>query len=320
MVKMSLEVDTTFENKVCIITGANTGIGFEATKKMTAKGCDVILACRSEERGRDAVRRIKNIDNNAKVEFMELDLSSLRSIRQFVNNFQSTGKPLHVLCNNAGVVSRTQCTTEDGFELCFGVNHLGHFLLTNMLLDDLKRTKEQHGEARIVVTSSFLHNPEKAFTKRAMPNLDFDNLMLDKEGTFLPALAYGNSKLACVLFTYELARRISQTGITCNCFHPGIILTTSILRYTSWLTRLITYTLSPLLQLLGLTQTLDYGGEMMYFLALDESLKGVTGKYFEDFKEMKSSEASYDKEIALRLWDISMELVRLKGEYTEPTS
>ncbi|XP_077985181.1 retinol dehydrogenase 11-like [Glandiceps talaboti] len=302
-------------SKVCIITGANTGIGFDAAKQMAEKGCDVILACRSQERGKEAEKRIKESNPDVKVEFMKLDLSSLASIRQFVDDFHSTGKPLHVLCNNAGIVTGTgtdcRSETEDGFEMMLGVNHLGHFLLTNLLLEDLKKTSEECGEARVVVTTSSMHDADYYLAKASPANLDFDNLMLSKEGTFGGSIAYNNSKLANVLFTYELARKLEGTGVTSNCFHPGFIPSSDIFRNVSWLMKFFIVTMSPIYRLFGISRSVSQGAQIMTNLATDDKYKGTTGKFFFEFDEAQSSKVSYDKEVAARLWEVSSELVHL---------
>ncbi|XP_070557517.1 WW domain-containing oxidoreductase-like [Ptychodera flava] len=301
--------------KVCIITGSNTGIGFQAAKKMASMGYDVIIACRSEERGKAAEKKIKENIESAKVEFMQLDLASTASIYKFVDNFHATGKPLHVLCNNAGVVpgTGTECRqeTEDGFEMAFGVNHLGHFLLTNLLLNDLKKAAEETGEARIVVTTSSMHDADYYLAAASAANLDFENLMLSKEGTFGGSLAYNNSKLANVLFTYELARRLEGSGVTCNCFHPGFIPDTEIFRNVGWIYKVLIVYLRPLYNLLGIATSSESAGDSMVFLSTDESMKGTTSKYFNGIKEATSSKVSYDMETAAKLWKISEELLHL---------
>ncbi|XP_023931511.1 retinol dehydrogenase 12-like [Lingula anatina] len=159
--------------KTIIITGANTGIGFEAARILCRSGdkYEVILACRSEEKAQAAVKAIKEESPNADVMFMKLDLASLDSVRQFVDNFLATGKKLHVLCNNAGMATNfsdnVRHLTKDGFEMTMGTNHFGHFLLTNLLLDKLKSTAASDGEARIVVTSSGMHDINGQQNRRA---------------------------------------------------------------------------------------------------------------------------------------------------------
>nr|XP_006823498.1 PREDICTED: retinol dehydrogenase 14-like [Saccoglossus kowalevskii] len=284
---------------------------------MAEMGYDVILACRSKTRGEDAIRRLNTMIPDARCQFIKCDLASLESIQNFVDEFHATGKPLHVLCNNAGLTTQMigRLETDDGFEMTMGVNHLGHFLLTHLLLDDLKRTAKDCGEARVIVTTSKLHDPESMGGRKGpKAHMDFQNLQLDKQGTFSGVLAYKNAKLANVLFTYELARRLHGTGVTCNCFHPGFIATTELFRHFGWPFKAMMYLLSPLLRWFGAIRSLQHGGEMVSFLATDPSLKGVSGKYFENFREESSSTESYDENVATKLWKISEELVKLEDK------
>ncbi|XP_072017697.1 retinol dehydrogenase 12-like [Amphiura filiformis] len=221
--------------KVCIITGSNTGIGYNAAVKLLQNlNFEVILACRTPEKGEAAVESMRQELPNAKVSFMQLDLASLKSVRKFADDFHATGKPLHVLCDNGGFGNSNDdqaAKTEDGFELHMGTNHLGHFLLTMLLLGDLKKSATETGEARIVVTTSSLHDPKTG--RGPAPTIDFDNLMLEKEGTYKGLFAYSTSKLANVLFTKELARRLEGTCVTVNCLCPGFIPLTGSMRHAS---------------------------------------------------------------------------------------
>ncbi|XP_072017696.1 retinol dehydrogenase 12-like [Amphiura filiformis] len=300
--------------KVCIITGSNTGVGFNAAVKLVRNhNFEVILACRTPEKGEAAVESIKQELPNAKVTYMQLDLASLKSVRKFADDFHATGKPLHVLCDNGGFGNFNDdqaAKTEDGFELHMGTNHLGHFLLTMLLLDDLKKTATETGEARIVVTASQLHDPNTGMGKAKPPTIDFDNLMMEKEGTYNGAFAYSSSKLANVLFTKELARRLEGTGVTVNCLCPGFIPTTDFLRHASGFMRfLMNYPLGFIFRMRGITSTVDDGGDNTVLLASDPNLKGTTGKYFRFLKETESSEESRNEEVAKRFWDVSADLV-----------
>lgn len=296
--------------KVCIITGSNTGIGYNGAGKLVRAGYEIILACRNAEKGKAAEESIKKEVSDANVTFMQLDLSSLKSVRKFADDFHSTGKPLHVLCDNGGFgnFKNERLETEDGFELHMGTNHLGHFLLTMLLLDDLKKTAAETGEARIVVTSSSLHDPKTGMGKHA--HIDFDNLMMTEKGTYHGQLAYGNSKLANALFSNELSRRLEGTGVTVNCMCPGFIPSSEFMRHANSFTRfMMRYPVGFFLKLSGVTSTIDDGGDHIRMLAADPALKGVTGKYYRFLKQTESSEESNDPEVAKKFWDVSAELV-----------
>ncbi|XP_071802526.1 retinol dehydrogenase 14-like [Asterias amurensis] len=302
-------------DKVCLITGANRGIGLIAAHKYAAAGYEVIMACRDEVKGQEAVGEVQKANPTAKVSFMKLDLGSLKSVREFVDNFHELKKPLHVLCNNAGMTSgfsngKGPFKTEDGFEVTFGINHLGHFLMTLLLMDDLKKTASECGEVRVVVTTSSLHDPESKGMRGPGAHMNFENLQL-LEGKFDGQLAYKNSKLANILFAKELARRLEGTGVTVNSICPGFIPTTGLGRNEGAVSRFMIGTfLVPLLRWKGVTRTEDQGGEAIYHAGTDPNLKGKTGGYFRDLKEAESSTESNDEEVAKKLWEVSLELVQ----------
>ena len=197
--------------KTVIITGANTGIGKETAVDLAKRKARVIMACRSADRGERAVEDVKRLSGNDKVEYRHLDLASLASVRQFAEEILQEETPIDILINNAGIMRCPYWRTEDGFEMQFGVNHLGHFLLTNLLLERLK----QAPVARIVNVSS------KGY-KRA-EGINFDDI--NSEHHYTPAKAYYQSKLANVLFTKSLAERLEGTQVTVNSLHPGVIWT-----------------------------------------------------------------------------------------------
>ena len=198
------------DGKTVIITGANTGIGKETALDLANRGARVILACRDEKKATIAVDDIKKKTNNQNVIFKKLDLASLASVRQFSEEILQEEEHIDVLINNAGVMVPPYTLTEDGFELQFGVNHLGHFLLTNLLLDRIK----QSTPSRIVNVSSLAHT---------MGYLDFNDMMWSKR--YQAQLAYGRSKLANIMFTCELSKRLEGTGVFVYSLHPGSIKT-----------------------------------------------------------------------------------------------
>ena len=206
------------DGKTVIITGANTGIGLETAVDLAKRNARVILACRSVERGEKAAVEVRKRSNNDNAVFCQLDLASLESVRKFASKILEEEPRIDILINNAGVMALPQRTlTIDGFEMQFGTNHLGHFLLTNLLLDRIKEAPS----ARIVNVSSGAHRQGK---------MDFDNL--NSEKSYVPWVAYGTSKLANILFTRSLAKRLEGTNVTANSLHPGVI-NTELARHLS---------------------------------------------------------------------------------------
>src|SRR5512136_2783295 len=204
-------------SRVAMITGGNSGIGFATARKLAAKGFHVILASRNQQTSAQAIARIQAGHPNASVESIPLDLASFASVRQCAAAFQAKGYALHVLINNAGgaIKGKQASFTADGFELTLGTNHLGHFLLTNLLLGDLKRS----APARVITVSSQRHIPGYAGGPGA--KFDYDNLKGEK--FYDSAAFYCNSKLANMWFTYELQRRLTGTGVTSNAVCPGFV-------------------------------------------------------------------------------------------------
>ena len=200
----------TLNGKTVIITGANTGIGLETAMDMAQRGARVILACRNPDKGKAAVRVVKDRSKNEAVVFVQLDLASLQSVHEFAARILSQEPRIDILINNAGVMVPPYAKTQDGFELQFGVNHLAHFLLTNLLLDRIKEAPS----ARIVNVSSLAHHYGK---------INFDDLQSEKK--YSRVGAYCQSKLANVLFTRSLAQRLKDTRVTTYSLHPGSIRT-----------------------------------------------------------------------------------------------
>jgi NAD(P)-dependent dehydrogenase (short-subunit alcohol dehydrogenase family) len=280
-------------NKVVIITGANTGIGIETAKELAKMNGHIILAGRSSQKTRDAVKIIKDYSSNQKVEAIELDLSSLSSVRSFVDKFKAKNLPLHILINNAGVNGgATRRTTSDGFELFFGVNHLGHFLLTNLLLDKLKETK-----GRIVNLSSRLHFRGK---------IDFDDLQSEKT-PWNSMQVYGNTKLMNVSFTFELQKRLEGTGVESFAVHPGVIFT-ELHRDDSGGFRVF---LRLLTSIFG--KNTIQGAQTSIYAAISPSVKGKGGSYLADCAVTKPLPQGHDPVISKKLWDISANLVGLQN-------
>jgi len=279
-------------SKVVIITGANTGIGLETAKALAKMNARVILACRPSEKTTQAVQTIKNYSKNDQVEEIPLDLTSLKSIRSFVEQFKSKRLPLHILINNAGVMMTPELKTQDGFELQMGTNHLGHFLLTNLLLDKIIETK-----GRIVNLSSLAHVGAK---------LNLDNLML--ENNYGSILAYSNSKAANILFTIELQRRLAGTGVEAFSVHPGSV-QSELSRSFNPLVRGILFVGQILLG-----KNAVQGAQTSIYAAISPSLKGKGGSYLSDCKITKASKHASDPELAKKLWELSNKLVGLTSQ------
>lgn len=289
---------TVQQRRVAMITGGNSGIGFATVKKLAGKGFAVILVSRNQRSTAQAIARIHAEHPDATVESIPLDLASFESVRRCVSAFQARGNPLHVLINNAGgsIPGKEARFTEDGFELTFGTNHLGHFLLTNLLLEDLKRS----APARVITVSSELHNPDHAGGRG--PDFDFDNLKGEKY--FDSRVFYRNSKLANMWFAYELQRRLAGTGVTSNAVCPGFVPAAIAARRESPIEKLF---YAQIMARMPFARSLEQASDSYMVAATDPALEGVGGKFIVDGKMKRSSDESYDEEKARRLWELSRE-------------
>ena len=267
-----------------LVTGANTGIGLATAHALAARGGRVHIASRSPEKGRAAVAAIRDATGSDQVAFLKLDLASLASVREAARAFLALGEPLHVLINNAGVAGRRGLTS-DGFELIFGVNHLGHFALTSALLDCLTAS-----QARIVNVSSDAH--------LQAPGVDFDRLRRPAR-TITAMREYAVSKLCNVLFTQELARRLAGTGVTAYALHPGVV-ASDIWRRVPWPVR-------PLMtrRMLGV----DEGAQTSLYCATAPELAQVSGRYYVNSAEREPSPVA-TAELGKRLWEHSEEWIQ----------
>lgn len=305
-------------NKSVIITGANSGLGYRCAEAIAESGENwhVIIASRNASRVAEAVGNLMAVTDYPYFSGMTLDLASLSSIRQFVQAVADNHPSLQAIVCNAGIqiVSDT-LYTEDGFEMTFGVNHLGHFLLVNLLLPHLR------DRSRIVFVSSDTHDP-KANTGMPHPKYqDARSLAFptDKDTEMnignTGRVRYTTSKLCNVLCAYELSQQLQQQSlrITVNAFNPGLMMDTKLIRdYSQGELAALSKTISPsVLENAKDSQTM---GNALARLILDSSLDSVTGKYFDGFSEIQSSEESYDRKKAVELWKTSLELVKLLPE------
>ena len=287
---------TTKQQRVAMITGGNSGIGFATASKLVARGFHVVLASRNQQKSEEAIARMHAVIPNASVESIPLDLSSFAAIRQCTATFQAKGYPLQILINHAGgsFPGKQAQFTADGFEMTFGTNHLGHFLLTNLLLDGLMRS----APARVITVSSQLHIPGYA----GGPPTDFDYDNLKAEKYYNAQVFYKNSKLANMWFAYELQRRLAGSGVTSNAVCPGFVPESIAERRKSTIER---WLYREVLARMPFARSLEQASSSFLFVASDPRYETVGGKFIVDCKEINSSDESYDEEKARRLWETS---------------
>ncbi|GAV79316.1 adh_short domain-containing protein [Cephalotus follicularis] len=281
-----------------IVTGASSGIGAETTRVLASRGVHVVMGVRNMTCARDVKEAIVKEIPNAKVEAMELDLSSMASVRKFASDFNSSGLSLNLLINNAGIMDTPFMLSKDNIELQFATNHLGHFLLANLLLDTMKKTEhESRREGRIINVSSEAHH----FTYRE--GIRFDKIN-DQSG-YRSFAAYGQSKLANILHANELARSLKEDGvdITANSLHPGAIVT-NIFRHSSFV--------NGVASKLGrfVLKSVQQGAATTCYVALHPQVKGLSGEYFSDCNLSKTTSQGRDADLAKKLWDFSMNQVK----------
>ena len=279
------------EGKVCLVTGANSGIGKQTALGLARMGATVVMVCRSKERGEAARLEIRRESGNTSVDLMLADLSSQAQIRKLAKEFKDRYQRLDVLINNAGIGLAERKENTDGIEMFFAVNHIAPFLLTHLLLDVLKAS----APSRVVNVSSFAHS--------WINKINFEDLQGKQK--FSPMQIYAQSKLAILMFSYELARRLAGTGVTVNALDPGLVSTNlghdviGPLRVARWVFMNV-LAISP-----------QEGAQTSIYLASSPEVEGVTGKYFMKQRPKRSSKASYDRETWQRLWKVSEELTGL---------
>lgn len=286
------------DGQTVIITGANTGIGKETALDMAKRGARVVLACRDLSKANTTAEQIRKQTGNGNVVVERLDLASLESVRDFCQKINNQENRIDILINNAGIMMCPKWKTKDEFEMQFGTNHLGHFLLTNLLLDKIKKS----APSRIVNVSSLAHEKGK---------MNWEDLMSEK--SYDPQEAYRQSKLANVLFTRELADRLKGSGVVTFSLHPGVV-RTELGRYFAdlfgWKFYLIKLFLLPISW--WFFKSSRQGAQTSIYCAVDENITGLSGQYFSDCKPKKLLPHALSETDTKKLWEISEELTKLK--------
>jgi NAD(P)-dependent dehydrogenase (short-subunit alcohol dehydrogenase family) len=279
--------DSSMRGKVCVVTGATSGIGLETARALAHFGATVVILGRNDQRCETTARAIREQSGNSAIESLVADLSVQAEVRRVAREYQGRFPRLDVLVNNAGAMYMTRRESADGIELTWALNHLGYFLLTNLLLDALMRSPS----ARVVNVASNAH--------RVVPRINFDDIQGRKK--YKPFPVYGMSKLANILFTRELARRLEGKGVTANALHPGMVATNfgSDLPLAGRL----------FMRHLGLRPVV--GARTAIHLATAPEVEGISGKYFAKQKEVTPSLGARDDAAARELWDVSAAMTGL---------
>ncbi len=279
--------------KTCIVTGANSGVGKAASQLLAARGATVVMVCRDRRRGESEQAAIRRATGNSDVQLEKADLACFAEVRRAGEALNARFDRIDVLVNNAGVYRAQREITTDGYEMTHAVNHLAHFLLTHLLLDSLRAAG-----GRVITVSSEAHRGGD-LTQRPL------EAILRGEVAYRGFQAYSDSKLANVLFTFELARRLENARVTANALHPGV-LATRIWNQNKNLVSLFMRACKPFL---GRPRR---GGEAVFLLAAGRQLNGVTGRYFNRLDDAQAVEAAYDRDLARRLWELSAELTGVR--------
>jgi len=277
------------KGRICLITGATSGIGKVTARELARKGARLVIVSRNQLKCENTVASIRDDTGNKNIEYMVADLSSQDQIRQLARGFLDLYDHLDILINNAGAIFLSRDVSVDGIEMTWALNHLNYFLLTNLLLDALKASDS----ARIINVASTAHRGAK---------INFDDLQ--GEHHFYGMQAYSQSKLANILFTYELARRLEGTQVTANALHPGFV-ASNFAKNNGGLVRLG----MGVAQLFAIRP--EKGAETSIYLASSPEVEGVSGRYFVKKQAVRSDPASYNEETAQKLWQVSEEMTGL---------
>lgn len=285
------------KGRVCVVTGATRGIGRATAEELARAGATLILVCRRRPDGEEVAAAIARAGSAPAPTVVEADLSSQAAVRAAAEEIRSRHERLHVLVNNAGLIPRSREVTVDGLEMQLAVNHLAPFLLTNLLLDRLRSS----APSRVVTVSSTTHQGAE---------LDFADLQSERR--YDAEDVYAGTKLMNLLFTYELARRLQGTGVTANALHPGAVATRLLADYMK-----VPLVGRALARTFGASP--EQGADTVVYLAASPEVAGVTGKYFTNRRETRSSPASYDESAARRLWELSEQLTGLPPASSLPS-
>ena len=279
-------------DKYCLVSGATSGIGEATARSLVSLGMHLTIVCRNRDKG---VLLKASLEESSRhpVEVIVGDFSRLSDVRKIAQDYLSANKPLHLLVNNAGIVNTRRQLTEDGYEEMFAVNHLAPFLLTNLLLPVIKES----APARIVNVSSHAHT----FVK----NMGFDDLQAERQ--FKTFKVYGRSKLANILFTRELSKRLQEVGVTANSLHPGAVSTGLGLQNQGFFSHLLASMLRPFFK------SPEQGAATSLYVATAQELEGVSGQYFSNSKQAKPKPWAEDDNEASRLWQLSCEMAGLSS-------
>ncbi len=283
---------TRLDGRVVLVTGATNGIGKVTALELAKLGARVVIVGRDSARTQATANDIRDRSGQAAVDTLVADLSVMNEVRRLADTFKARYDRLDVLVNNAGAVFAQRRETDDGYEMTFALNHLSYFLLTNLLLDVLKAS----APARIVNVSSGAHTSAKG--------INFDDIHSTKAYGMGGFAAYSQSKLANILFTYELARRLAGTGVTANVLHPGFVATGFGRNSAGLMNRIM-----GVLHRFALTP--EEGARTTIYLASSPEVEGVTGQYFDKCRAVRSSRASYDEDAQRRLWALSEQMAGL---------
>ncbi|XP_061777616.1 retinol dehydrogenase 12, like [Nerophis ophidion] len=280
------------EGKTVLITGANTGIGKETAVDLAGRGAKIIMACRDMEKAQAATKEVIERSGNDNVVCMKLDLADSKSITEFAQAINQGEPKLNILINNAGVMVCPYGKTADGFEMQIGINHMGHVLLTYLLLDLIKRS----APARIVTVSSMAHS---------WGTIKLDDINSEKH--YDKQKAYAQSKLANVLFTRSLAKRLQGTGVTAYSLHPGVV-QTDLWRHLNGPQRFMMKLVSPF------TKSSEKGAKTTIYCAVDPALENESGGYYSDCAPANCSAEGKDDALAQKLWELSCQMLNITWE------